>query len=74
MKQKRIRKIGNSFGVILPQDLLQEVGVNAKTNLDIRSEGSRIIIEPINLTDHKIMKTFMGVLKDFDQTFDKLAK
>lgn len=71
---KRPTKIGNSIGIIIPADVAKETGINLKTDLEIRAEGNRVIIEPVNLTDHKIMKTFLGVLKDYDKTFQKLAK
>lgn len=74
MASKRPTKIGNSLGVIIPAGVAKETGINFKTELEIRSEGRRIIIEPVNLTDHKIMKTFLGVLKDYDKTLQKLAK
>lgn len=71
---KRPTKIGNSLGVIIPSDVVKETGLTYKTDLEVRAEGHRIVIEPVNLTDHKIMKTFLGVLKDYDKTLQKLAK
>jgi antitoxin MazE len=40
-----LRKIGNSRGIIIPAALLSQGGF--AENVDLRLEGTRIIIEPI---------------------------
>lgn len=39
-----IRKIGNSEGVIIPKELLEQLGVQAGDELDIRVEHDRIYL------------------------------
>lgn len=41
----RLRKIGNSRGVILPAALLNECGFS--DTVELRLEGSRLVIEPV---------------------------
>lgn len=40
-----LRRIGNSQGVLIPAPLLVECGITDE--IDLRIEGSRIVIEPV---------------------------
>ena len=71
---KKLTKIGNSSGVILPSEILKVVGIEEDTEIQISIKDHQIILEPIRLKDHRIMKTFMGVLQDYNETFKKLAQ
>jgi antitoxin component of MazEF toxin-antitoxin module len=71
---KKLTKIGNSTGVILPADILKVAGISEDAEVQISVKEHQIILEPANLKDHKVMKTFLGVLEDFDETLKKLAK
>lgn len=71
---KKLTKIGNSTGVILPSDILKIAGLADDAEVKISAKENRIILEPANLKDQKVMKTFLGVLEDFDDTLKKLAK
>jgi len=67
-------KIGNSTGVIIPNDILQTIGLEEGSEVEIVIEKNGIFLKPLNLKDYKVMKTFLGVLEDYDETFRKLAK
>jgi antitoxin component of MazEF toxin-antitoxin module len=71
---KKLTKIGNSLGVILPTDILKVVGISDKSEVEISIKDDEIVLRPTNLKDHKVMKIFLGVLKDYDETLKKLAK
>lgn len=71
---KKLIKIGNSWGVILPSEILKVAGVNEDSEVEITVKENQIILKPSNLKDHKVMKAFLGVLHDYDKTFQKLAK
>ncbi len=71
---KKLTKIGNSWGVILPAEILKVAGITGKSKVEISVKEDQIVITPTNLKDHKVMQTFMGVLKDYDETLKKLAK
>ncbi len=72
---KKLSRIGNSYGIILPADVLKVVGLDENSEVEITiNQKKQIIIKPTHLKDHKIMNTFMGVLEDYDDTFKKLAK
>ncbi len=71
---KKLTRIGNSLGIILPTEILQAMGINEKSQVEISVKEEKLILKPVNLQDHKVMKTFLKVLEDYDDTFKKLAK
>jgi antitoxin MazE len=42
-----IRKMGNSSGIILPKTLLKQLSMSEGDRVELRAEGRRIIIEPV---------------------------
>lgn len=71
---KKFTKIGNSWGLILPSEIMQVSGVTPDSEVEISVKGNQIILKPTRIKDHQVMKTFMGVLEDYNETFKKLAK
>ncbi len=72
--KKKFTRIGNSWGIIIPSELLKLTGINPKDEFEMEIKKDHIVIKPINLKDHKVMKTFLSVLEDYNQTLKKLAK
>lgn len=71
---KKLTKIGNSTGIILPSDVLKLVGIDDDSEVQISTKDHQIILEPANLKDRQVMETFLSVLEDYDDTLKKLAK
>ncbi len=71
---KKLTKIGNSMGIILPSEILATTGINSKSKIEMEIRGNEIILRPIDLKNHKVMKTFLSVVKDYDKTLRKLAQ
>ena len=69
---KKLTKIGNSWGVILPSEILNLAGIQSE--VQIEAKPGKISLTPIGLEEHKVMKTFLSVLRDYDGTLAKLAK
>lgn len=46
--QTNLKKIGNSFGVILNKKLLSQAGINNTTDITIEAKNNVIIISPVN--------------------------
>lgn len=42
-----IRKIGNSYGVIIPKPLLAEIGAKPNDRVDLKVENGKITIAPL---------------------------
>jgi len=71
---KKLTKIGNSWGVILPAEILKVVGMSDDSEVEISVKENHIVLTPSNLKDHKVMKAFLSVIRDYDETLKKLAK
>lgn len=41
-----IRKIGNSEGIIIPKEVLDQLGLKAGDTIDLESEGNKITLAP----------------------------
>ena len=70
---KKLTKIGNSYGVIIPKELLEAVGFDEKTSIQVEVQKNKLVFRPVNLKDHKVLKTFLSVVEDYDPLFIRLA-
>jgi len=56
-----LRRWGNSVGLRLPKPLLEQVGLKEGSEVDVKVEGSRLVIErhrPRRLTLQDVLKGF----------------
>ncbi|TCR92957.1 AbrB/MazE/SpoVT family DNA-binding domain-containing protein [Rhizobium sp. BK376] len=68
-----IRKIGNSEGVIIPKELLEQLGVQAGDELDIRVEHDRIYLEPVDKDFARQMRAAFLCMEKYKVALKKLA-
>ena len=68
--KKKLIKIGNSLGITLEKPILQLLKITPKTELEVTTDGQRLIIEP----SHKFREAVEKTSKKFSKTFKKLAK
>lgn len=74
---KHLQSIGNSAGIILDKPILELLKITVETEIDLETDGKRLILTPIRKTDdrwRKLTKVQARVLKNHEQTFRKLAK
>lgn len=74
---KRLRAIGNSAGIIIDKPILELLKITQETELDLSTDGERLIITPIRTPTGKrarLKKAQSRVLRSHDETFRKLAK
>lgn len=45
--RKRLTKTGNSLALVLDRPLLEAVGIDAKTDLEVSTDGDVIVVAPI---------------------------
>ena len=45
--RKRLTKTGNSLALVLDRQLLEAVGIDAKTDLEVSTDGDVIVVAPI---------------------------
>ena len=69
-------KIGNSYGVTLPADLLKETGLTYGDNIQIEREEGKIILRKKEIIDlpEGVDAEFMDVLNDVIKEHDKAFK
>ena len=74
---KRLRAIGNSAGIIIDKPILELLKITPDTELDLSTDGERLIITPIRAPAARkaaIARAQSRVLRGHDETFRKLAK
>ncbi|UII55907.1 AbrB/MazE/SpoVT family DNA-binding domain-containing protein [Cytobacillus spongiae] len=74
--ERKITKIGNSYGVTLPAWLLERVGLSQGDDVQLDVKDGQIILkkkEKINLPDG-IDAEFMNILNDVIKEHDKAFK
>jgi antitoxin component of MazEF toxin-antitoxin module len=74
---KRLQAVGNSSGIIIDKPILELLRITPQTELDVSTDGERLIITPIRPTsDRKVRleRAQQRTLKSHERTFRKLAK
>lgn len=71
---KTLSKIGNSYGIIIPNKMLAELGIKGKKKVKLISTKGSISIEPPGGREDLLVKTASKYIKKYYQDFKKLAK
>ncbi len=74
---KRLQAIGNSSGLIIDKPILELLEITADTELEISTDGKRLIITPLRDPEtrrQQIERIQEKTLKDHEQTFRRLAE
>lgn len=74
--KKNLTVIGNSLGIIIEKPILDLLGIAKDTQLEMITDGKRLIIEPIKEEKRadKIKEATRRVMKNHDKTLRELAK
>ena len=74
---KRLQAIGNSAGIIIDRPILDLLGITQETDLDLKTDGKRLIITPLEsegTRGGRLAKVQARALRQHAGTFRKLAK
>ena len=74
---KRLQTLGNSSGIIIDKPILELLKITSDTELDVTTDGERLIITPIRLAEQhkgKFAAAQKRTLAAHEETFRKLAK
>jgi len=74
---KRLQTIGNSSGVIIDKPILELLKITPETELEISTDGERLIITPIRHEDERARRIALAqarTLNSHESTFRKLAE
>lgn len=73
--KKRLSGIGNSLGIVIEKPILELLDIDRDTELDMRTDGNRLIIEPVRRSRRRrIAAAARRVMDAHEETFRKLAK
>jgi len=73
MLKVQVRKIGNSFGVILPADLLEYMHIEAGDTLDVSADANRMVLTPEFEDQESFEDALEAVLDEDREILDELA-
>ena len=73
---KKLSKIGNSLGLVLERPLLERLGITAKTELEVSTDGSVIVIAPRRARrgEKRLKEVSDEVFAKYAGAFKKLAE
>lgn len=73
---KNLTVIGNSLGIIIEKPILDLLRIERDTPLNIRTDGDRLIIEPLAKEERaaRLKSAVDRVMKNHDETLRKLAQ
>ncbi len=72
--KKKLSAVSNSFGSIIEKPILELLKIDRDTELEMSTDGNRLIIEPIRSGKKGLRASAEKVMRKHDSTFRKLAK
>ena len=74
--RKKLIRIGKDFAIVIERPILELLDISATTELEIRTDGTRLIIEPATQarlhTRDDVERLGRQLLVQFDSTFREL--
>jgi hypothetical protein len=79
---KKLSKHGNSLAILIDKPILDLLGMDEHTYINIKTDGTNIIIEPIKSQSKlplisknpKLQKSYEELIEKYDAVLRKLAK
>jgi antitoxin MazE len=72
--RKKLSAVGNSFGLVIEKPILELLNIDRDTELEMTTDGGRLIIEPVRSGKKSLRASAAKVMKKHEATFRKLAK
>lgn len=74
--RKNLTVIGNSLGLIIEKPILDILGITKETQLEMRTDGHRLVIEPVDPEERKerVRSITRKLINTHEKTFRKLAE
>ena len=73
--RKKLSAIGNRFGIVIEKPILELLDIDRETELEMHTDGERLIIEPIRAGKRaKLKNPLQRAMRAHDGTLRKLAK
>lgn len=71
---KRLQVCGDSSGLIIDEPILKLLKITCETELEVTTDGERLIVTPIRSRPDRVTKAQEKVLATHERTFQKLAE
>jgi antitoxin component of MazEF toxin-antitoxin module len=77
--RKNLSAIGNSLGIVIETPILELLNITRDTELEVTTDGSRLIIEPVRAGEKEGRRGRVGaatkrVMKKHDRTLRRLVQ
>lgn len=72
--RKKLTAIGNSVGLIIDKPILELLGLDKDDEVEIRSDGKRLVITPKTPRRKALIEAARRIMKKHDKTFRRLAE
>ena len=74
--RKKLTRTGNSLALVLDRDLLEQLGIDANTQLEISTDGRVVVISPVRSArrEAKLKATMDRAHERYAGVFRKLAE
>lgn len=77
--RKNLSAIGNSLRIVIEKPILELLGITRDTELEITTDGTRLIVEPVRDVEAKGRRGRVGaatkrVMKNHGRTLRRLAE
>ena len=72
--RKKLSAVGNSYGLVIEKPILELLKIDRETDLEMTTDGMRLIIEPIRSAKKTLSASAEKIMKKHNSTFKKLAK
>lgn len=71
---KVVQRVGNSSGIVLPPEILDEAGLQRGDEIIIQAERGRIVISPREPIREEVLAAAETVIARYDEVFRRLAR
>lgn len=71
---KKLTKIGNSYGIVIPSEVLSMVDLKPNSKINITVEKGVILIHPVLKEDQMINEAFSKFVVNYTDTLQRLAQ
>ena len=72
--EAKIRKVGNSLGVILPKQVIEELHLKTGDKLNIERIGSNLQLRPVDSEFEDWAEAYRQLNTDFKDVLNELSK
>ncbi|MFH1538373.1 MAG: AbrB/MazE/SpoVT family DNA-binding domain-containing protein [bacterium] len=73
--KKKLSAVGNSLALIIERPILEILGINKDTELEIKTDGEGLFIRPVRKShEERVAHSAERMMKTHDETLRKLSK